>query len=544
MSMSRSNSSHLSPSSSSSPSKASTPSKSTPSPPVPTEKFGIKFHERDICKVDFEVNLDEKELNVLTNFDELIPKIDKDGIYLELKNGTVVSLNSLINQWFVKDSKNLDDTAYERKIFDINEATMKKVVSQSYNNGFQTPSAPQAVSVLPIIEGRDVVVQSKSGTGKTFGFISATACLFNSEDPALQIIIMSSTHDIATQIYEEIIKSYDPSIKISLCIGHKPEQLGRQTGGFRTSNVTKKKTRAELKAEFESAQIIVGTIGKIYDCMINLKYINPSYLRAFCVDEFDAIVSTKGRGGTFSSEQQMKEIIKHIPDVEVVKIDDKEKINTGCQRLFFSATITDSSFNTALSYFRKEHPKIKDPLICLLNEGDLLLEGIKQYFVEVTNTRDKMDMLYTIIKQTRISQCFIFVNTKEDAVYIKRELSENGITAAAFNSNLSSSERNDLLDKFRTQEFRYLISSDVLARGIDVHSVNLVINFDMSNDLETHIHRIGRAGRYGRKGTAINFILTNDSEGINEMEKVQHINSLGDSYKMIPLPKDISKLLD
>lgn len=380
------------------------------------------------------------------------------------------------------------------------------------------------------------MIQFKAGTGKTWAFLFGLLWGFDPIDLALQYIFITSSHEVAVQIYDQTISILPENTKIVLCIGQKKDTGA--TGGFKTpigtSNLNKNiKTLKQEKDEVGTAQIIVCTIGKFYDFLCNRKWVSSTkYLKAICVDEFDNIVASKSRSRSSSimnTDEQMAAIIREIPIT--------------AQRTFFSATVSPQALEIAYSYFRPYSLLIGDPFIVLLDYEDYTLDGIRQYYVPCTSHQEKKDTLLDLVKQCRISQGIIFTNRIETANDIKKMMDDQSvsISSAVFHGNLSASVRTEIHKNFVENKIRLLISTDLTARGLDVHGINVVVNFDMPDSLETYIHRIGRSGRFGRKGVAISLILVNSTK--DEMRKVEGINECSKNNKMEHLVEDLSNLL-
>ena len=273
-------------------------------------------------------------------------------------------------------------------------------------------------------------------------------------------------------------------------------------------------------------------MGKFYDYLCNKKWIETKYLKSICVDEFDNIVASRSRARSstvMNTEEQMAAIMKRIP--------------SRTQRAFFSATVFSQALEIAHSYFRPYDLMIGDPFLVLLDIEDYTLEGIRQYYVECQSFNDKKEVLLDLLKQLRISQAIIFANRIETANEIKLFLDDQDvkITSAVFHGNLPAVERKNIHQSFSQCNIRVLISTDLTARGLDVQGINLVINFDMPDVLETYIHRVGRSGRYGKKGVAISLILVNRDK--DERKKILNINECSKQSQMGELCGDLANLL-
>ena len=514
----------------------------------------VHLFDYNINGLKFKVNIPIERLFTVYAFDDLIPEFHieeknpetpKRNIYrafLKLKqldNSVVrLDLTETIYETVFKDSNKCTQEEFFKQACEVRVKTMHSAIDACYRAGYQKPSQIQSVSIPQIMQGKDCLIQSKSGTGKSDAFLVSAAWNLSLFLMCPQIIIMSATHDIAIQLYKKAVDVFKGA-NVVLCIGHKQDT--RPSGDFQDDNNSsiRKKTNMELRKELKTAQVIVGTIGKIHDCITNErnKLIDIKNVNTFIVDEFDAIVTTNSnRNNPYSSEKQMEDIVSVLP------IPNTEKDKVGCQMLFFSATVTRDAIDNAHKYFRPSNKLIPTPFICLLNDNDLLLEGIKQYYVQVANTEEKIDYLSKIFHCAKISQCFIFLNNKDDVVQLKSYLSQLDppITSEVLIGKMGDQERARVLDNFRVNKNRILVCTDVAARGLDIPKVNLVINFDMASTENTHIHRIGRAGRFGKNGVAINFVLINND--IDESKKVERLEKKGEQHRMKPLPNDIDSV--
>lgn len=498
------------------------------------------------------VNRTEKTLQKLESFECLVPHYDSNtGLCLKLISDnkekieklpphmleTVIipkskSFSGKSDETFTLKSSASNSTSSKdlEKKFSIKKEYVEALNKMIYAYGFEKPNTIQTVGILPLINGSDCMIQSKSGTGKTHTFLIGLLWNFDPSNDSLQYLILTSTHEIATQIYQHVQKLVKSGVRTVLCIG-----AGNKSGGFKAT-----KSIQSERQELQQAQIIVGTVGKTYDYLcVKAMIKNPTDLRAICMDEFDHLVSPQRNSNNHNAygtkpEDQINSIMQKIPP--------------NAQRAFFSATVTEDSIFTIKSYFRSSTYSVGNPFMLFLEEDNYLLAGIKHYYVELDSFESKKEALLQLLSRLRIPQLIIFVNKTETAGalvdYLTRE-QRIAIPCAAFHGQLSKNERDTIYSDFKVGKYRFLISTDVLSRGIDIHTISAVMNFDMPNTSETYIHRIGRCGRHGRKGIAINFILISENKHarINEMEKVLFINDHSNNNKMIPLPNNIEDLL-
>ena len=386
------------------------------------------------------------------------------------------------------NNNELMQTNFDESVETFDELGLKSDLLRGiYGYGFEKPSIIQQKAILPIIKGRDVIAQAQSGTGKTAAFAIGTLQLIEQENDELQCLVLSPTRELANQtsIVYQFLGEY-LNIKITLLIG------GLKVGG----DINKLK---------ENPQIIVGSPGRVLD-LIRRKRISLSYLKSFVLDEADEMLS-KGFLDT------IREIISLIP--------------TTTKILLFSATMPRDIVELT-THFMKEPAKI------LVKNEELTLEGIKQYYVYLKK-EDKMEVLFQIYRGIEIAQAIIYCNTKKTVENVCEDLKKKGHMISAIHGDLKHIERDAVMKDFRSGVTRVLVTTDLLARGIDVYQVSLVINYEMPKEKETYIHRIGRSGRFGRKGTAINFITPPEKDKLLEIQDFYNTN-------IEQLPSDLSEI--
>uniref|UniRef100_A0A6G6ACE8 DEAD/SNF2-like helicase n=1 Tax=Borely moumouvirus TaxID=2712067 RepID=A0A6G6ACE8_9VIRU len=514
----------------------------------------INFENITVGSYKCNVNRNVDDLYLLNAFDDVVPKYNSThGPYIELTNrkeGTtnIMKLSdSACRTTLVKGGSNMSSEEYLPLFVENKRQYVESLVKNTFAAGFENPASVQTLTVPELIQRRDALIQFKAGTGKTLSFLFGCLWGFDPNDSELQYIFITSSHEVASQIYDRAVSLLPSSARVALCVGQR-KNINNVNSRFKESCVvstsslnTRPKTIKEEREQISRAQVIVCTMGRLYDFMCNRRWIpSTRYLKAICVDEFDNIVISRSKSrnsSSMSTEQQMADIIKFIED----EAPDRHLNDT--QRVFFSATVTPESIEAAHGYFRKNNKSVGDPFIVLLDIQDYTLESIKQYYVPCQNYALKKDVLMDVLKQCRIAQCIIFVNKIETANDLKQFLDEQSVStsSAVFHGLLPSEIRKNIHEDFLANKIRLLISTDLTSRGFDVQGINLVINFDMPDYLETYIHRVGRSGRYGRKGVSISFIVVNNNN--NEMEKVNNINEHSNQSKMIPLPRDLANLL-
>lgn len=340
--------------------------------------------------------------------------------------------------------------------------------------GFEKPSSIQQKAIKPFLDGRDLIAQSQSGTGKTATFAISVLQSIKPEKKT-QALIISHTRELASQIHT-VFSNLSKYMDVNLCL---------LTGG---SSV--QKNRNELA---ENPHILIGTPGRVLDMMKNnISYKDINYL---VVDEADEMLS---RG--FVS--QVQDIFRYLRT---------NKLQVG----LYSATMPKEFFDITQKFMDK-------PLKILVQADQLTLEGIKQFYVNVERNDFKFDVLCDLYAMISAAQSIIYCNSKKIVNDLSRRLADNNFTVATIHGEMPQEERTRIVESFRRGDSRILLSTDLLSRGIDVQQVSIVINYDVPYSIENYIHRIGRSGRFGRKGVAINFVTHIDIGKLHDIQKFYH----------------------
>ncbi len=355
--------------------------------------------------------------------------------------------------------------------------------------GFETPSRIQQTAIYPIIKGKDIIAQSQSGTGKTGAFTISALQVVNEAINGCQVLIVAPTRELAQQIYNVCgyLGQY-LKVKPILCVGG--------------SNV--QDARKDLD---QGPSIVVGTPGRIID-MIERNFLSTRYLQLLILDEADEMLSK-------SFKDQIRSIIERIPKTS--------------QICLFSATMRRDVLDLSKKF-------MNNPLQILVKTEELTLEGIKQFYIDVDQEKFKLETFCDLYDMISVNQSIIYVNTRRKAEWVRDKLAMNNFTVSIIHSDMSSIERTDIMKQFRSGTTRILISTDLLSRGIDVQQVSMVVNYDLPNDKECYLHRIGRSGRFGRKGVAINFVTNQDFWKIDELQQFY-------STQIGPLPSNFSEVI-
>jgi translation initiation factor 4A len=257
----------------------------------------------------------------------------------------------------------------------------------------------------------------------------------------------------------------------------------------------------------DGVHVVVGTPGRV-NHMISEGFLNTENLSMLVIDEADEMLS---RG----FKDQIYDIFKHLPEE--------------LQVLLFSATMPTEVLEITQKFMIK-------PIKILVKKESLTLEGIKQFYVSVEKEEFKFPTLCDLYKTLSVSQCVIFCNSKKRVDTLSENLTKKDFVVSSIHGEMSSETRDQIMKEFRDGASRILITTDLLARGIDVHHVSLVVNYDLPRQRESYLHRIGRSGRYGRKGVAINFVTKNDIKDLKELEKFY-------DTQIEEMPSNISKLI-
>tara|TARA_B100000767_G_scaffold61696_1_gene57479 strand:- start:731 stop:1909 length:1179 start_codon:yes stop_codon:yes gene_type:complete len=355
-----------------------------------------------------------------------------------------------------------------------------------YSMGFEKPSAIQQKAIKPFLEKKDLIAQSQSGTGKTATF--AISILQSIDEKLLepQAIIVSHTRELAQQIYS-VFTNLSQYMKIRLC---------KMTGGTNIGLLIN-----ELRL---NPQIIIGTPGRIID-MMNKKHFNYKKIKYLIIDEADEMLSN-------GFVVQIKELFEYLYNREI-------------QIGLYSATMP-------IEFFEVTKKFMKNPIKILVKNEELTLEGIKQFYVNVERMEFKFDTLCDLYNMISVAQSIIYCNSKKLVDEISMRLKKKDFTVDSIHSEMDQLARNNILNRFRSGESRILLSTDLLSRGIDVQQVSIVINFDIPYSIDNYIHRIGRSGRFGRKGIAINLVTYSDIKKLHDIEQYYQtqIEELPDNF--------------
>jgi translation initiation factor 4A len=360
-----------------------------------------------------------------------------------------------------------------------------------YLHGFTQPSKIQIKGIKSINTGKDCILQSQSGTGKTATYLLGVMNRLEPTENGCQGIIITPTRELADQVYGVAcnLAKYT-EYKITKCVGGTDLNTNRN--------------------ELKDSSLVIGTLGRIYH-MITEKKINIYKVKFIVLDEADELLDDG-----ISDKLQM--ILDKAP--------------SGIQIVLISATMSINLFNTSKKFTH-------DPIKVLLKNNEVIVDLISQFYLDVETEELKFDTLLDLYNLVSTSQAIIFCNTIRKVEWLEQNLKQNNFPITVIHSNMNQQERDLVVKDFRDGKTRLLLTTDLLSRGIDIPQVNMVINYDLPVNKETYVHRIGRCGRFDKKGVAITMIKMTDPTDVKTFNKMKHF------YKMDikEMPESINNYL-
>lgn len=358
-----------------------------------------------------------------------------------------------------------------------------------YGYGYERPSQIQQRAIVPILKGHDVVAQAHSGTGKTATFTISMLQKIDPAENACQALVLAPTRELAQQI-QTVVSAIGEHLHVTVqaCVGGTD-------------------VRSDVMALRRGAHVVIGTPGRVYD-LIRRDVLKTNKLKLVVLDEADQMLD-KG-----FKEQIFDIFTAGMPSTAQVAL--------------FSATMPADVLELTEKF-------MQSPVKILIKKEQLTLEGIRQYFVVLDDETQKLECLCDLYTRLTITQALIYCNRKERVEWLARQLHDRDFGVSAIHGSMEQEEREKVIREFRAGATRVLIATDLLARGLDVQQVSLVINYDMPTNRENYIHRIGRSGRYGRKGASINLLVGPEVVAQKDIEEFYRTH-------IEPLPADLSKL--
>lgn len=413
--------------------------------------------------------------------DEQNEKNDNTNLVENLKD---MSVNNKSEKYIEQDFDSWED-------LDLKTEILRGLFAQ----GFEKPSPIQRKAIYPFINGYDLIAQAQSGTGKTCTFCTSLLQIVDPNNKNCQALLVSPTRELAEQT-REVMNKIGKWLKVStlLCIGK--------------TDIN----QSIYEIQNNGCSIVIGTPGRIID-MIEKNIINPSQIKTMVFDEADELLKN-------SFINDFKKILQITPP--------------NSQICLFSASYKPENILLTNKFMKENKVKI------LIKNEMLTLDGITQFFINVEREDWKFDTLLDLFGTISACKTIVYINTIRKACWLQDKFIAAGYAkdggAAVIHSDLEQSERRLIMKQFREGDGRILVSTDLTARGIDVQQVSVVINYDLPTNIENYLHRIGRSGRYGRKGIAINFVTNND---IRKLKEIQ------DYYQtqIIAMPKSVDEYI-
>ncbi|MBM7570622.1 ATP-dependent RNA helicase DeaD [Aquibacillus albus] len=348
----------------------------------------------------------------------------------------------------------------------------ERLVNVLKNNGINEPTPIQEKAIPSVLQKKDVIAQAQTGTGKTLAFLLPILSKINPDKQAIQALIVSPTRELALQITAELNKLTEALGNLNALAVYGGQDI-----------------QGQLKKLEKQAQVVVATPGRLLDHM-RRETIDLSSISMFVLDEADQMLH-----------------MGFLPEVETII----EALPENRQTMLFSATMPKEVRQLAKNY-------MNDPEDIRVKAKQVTVEDIKQMVIETTD-REKQEKLMRVLDQFRPFLAIIFCRTKRRTMKLNTALQQNGYLSDELHGDLSQSKREKVMQRFRDMKIQYLVATDVAARGIDVEGVTHVINYDIPQDAESYIHRIGRTGRAGGDGIAITFVASKDKQYLRLIEK-------------------------
>jgi len=347
-----------------------------------------------------------------------------------------------------------------------------------YAFGFENPSSVQKKAIYPMINNyykgrrRDIIAQAQSGTGKTGAFVVGSLQSIDESSNAVQVLILAPTHELAEQTLN-VVTNLSQYMKLSALL---------LVGG-----TSVEQNKVDIKEK--KPQILVGTPGRVHD-MIRRRIVNTEKIKLIILDEADEMLSS-------GFKDQMYKIFQFMPN----------EIQIG----LFSATLPSELLELTNTF-------MKHPTKILVKNDELTLQGIAQYYINLNGDEQKFICIKDIFSSLAVSQAIIYCNSVNRVNDLAEAMLEDNFPVKKIHGKMKEGERKKIYKEFKNGGCRVLITSDLFARGIDVQQVSIVINFDIPRNEHTYLHRIGRSGRWGRKGIAINFQTKYDSNKLTRFK--------------------------
>jgi superfamily II DNA/RNA helicase len=383
-----------------------------------------------------------------------------------------------------KEPNNNIETGFNE--LNLNEDIIKGI----YLYGFTQPSKIQIKGIKAISTGKDCILQSQSGTGKTATYLLGVLNRLTNVKTT-QGIIITPTRELCEQVFTVATElSKFTTYNIVKCIG----------GTNIFQNIKQLKT----------ATVVIGTLGRI-NHMINDKKINIHNIKFIVLDEADELLSD-------GIPKELNELFDISPN--------------GVQVILISATISKNVLSSSNRF-------IHEPIKVLLRNDEIAVNLISQFYIDVETEEFKFDTLLDLYNLVSTSQTIIFCNTIRKIEWLEENLKKNNFPITVIHSNMTQLERDCVVKEFRDGKTRLLLTTDLLSRGIDIPQVNMVINYDLPINKETYIHRIGRCGRFDKKGVSITLVRMKDPSDAKTLFRMKQFYKI----QINEMPSDLNQYL-
>jgi len=336
--------------------------------------------------------------------------------------------------------------------------------------GFENLFPIQAQAIMPLLEGRDVIGQAQTGTGKTAAFGVPMVERLNPEIQTVQGLVLVPTRELAVQVAAHI-SLFAKYAKLKVLPVYGGEPIGRQ-----------------MRALQCGVQIVVGTPGRVID-LLERRILNLSSVKVLVLDEADRMLD-----------------MGFIDDIEYVL----SRVPSSRQTSLFSATIDKTVMSVCNRY-------MKNPEKILVSKDEIALTQMKQYYV-VVNPHSKFETLCNILNENHIDRAIIFCRTRRGTSTLADNLQRRGYNAQPLHAGFTQLQRDFVVNSFRTGKLKLLVATDVAARGLDIQGITHIINYDVPLDALVYFHRIGRTARMGREGTAITLVSYGELSDFNNIK--------------------------
>ncbi len=336
--------------------------------------------------------------------------------------------------------------------------------------GFDSLFPIQAQAIMPLLEGKDVIGQAQTGTGKTAAFGVPMVQRLDSQVKKVQGLILVPTRELAMQVTQNMIQ-FSKHVKLRVLAVYGGASMERQM--------------RELQS---GAQIVVGTPGRVID-LIERRMLNLSFLKILVLDEADRMLD-----------------MGFIDDINFIL----SKAPTNRQTSLFSATIDKTVMNVCNRY-------MKNPVKIFVSKDEIGVTQMKQYYI-VVNPHAKFETLCNILHEDNIDRAIVFCRTRRETSKIAEKLSQKGYKTQALHAGFTQPQRERVINAFRAGKLNLLVATDVAARGLDIEGITHIINYDVPNDPPVYFHRVGRTARKGTEGTAITIVSYGEMSDFNNIK--------------------------